>query len=182
MNQGATGICDMNVPSDDGAIARALTEAEEKLAAWAAIVTVDELAPSIDPYSLSTDIEETWDEPDGPSDTLTETPEGNEEAGGAVNACDAADVDPTSAAGHGAAIAADVSTVTPFMNAVAEGVGAGIDEDESLLRALNPEMANAVRVQYRLFDGRKSVRELIDSYQPSSPQRLQRSWWERMKA
>jgi len=131
---------------------------------------------------LSTDLEETWDKSDGSFDTLTETPERTEEADSAVNACDAADVGSTSATGHDAAIRDDVSAVTPFMNAVAEGVGAGIDEDESLLRALNPEMANAVRVQYRLFDGRKSLRELIDSYEPPSAPRLQRSWWERMKA
>jgi len=35
-------------------------------------------------------------------------------------------------------------------------------------------------VQFRLFDGRKYIRELIDGY-VEEPEEPQKSWWQRVK-
>jgi hypothetical protein len=56
------------------------------------------------------------------------------------------------------------------------------DEDQALLESLDEKMAESIRVQFRLFDGRKSIRELIDAYEetPEEPQKS-KSWWRRAK-
>lgn len=52
----------------------------------------------------------------------------------------------------------------------------GMEDVDALLGLLDPEMASAIRVQHRLFAGRKSVQELIDSYKPATPS-VKKSWW-----
>lgn len=58
--------------------------------------------------------------------------------------------------------------------------------DETLLRTLDPETANAIRVKRRLTQGTRSVRELLDDYraaqahtQADSSRPERRGWWRR---
>ncbi len=57
-----------------------------------------------------------------------------------------------------------------------------LHDDEDLLEALAPEVAEAIRVEHRLFNGRRSIPELIEAHRDDPAEsREKRSWWKRGK-
>jgi hypothetical protein len=60
------------------------------------------------------------------------------------------------------------------------------DDDESLLAGLDPEAVRAIRVQRRLLDGQKTLRQLVEEYRAAglseqASRSEKKSWWSRGK-
>lgn len=60
------------------------------------------------------------------------------------------------------------------------------DDDESVLEGLSPESAKAIKVQWRLLEGAKSLRQLVEEHKArlargDSPRDGKKSWWSRGK-
>ena len=201
-------ILDLQIPSDDGAIARALANLETKLADWTAYIegvqdklvdrmparaeasiapkpnaelTVAETAvasdrvgvPNLETDALTDEIENDLTSPEGHepsapksdavSDTETQTPSSDVE----------------SAITDALRTANETDDERESASQTVESDGQPEDE-EALLKALPPNVANDIRVQYRFYDGRKSLQELIATYQ-AKPKNEKNSWWKRTK-
>lgn len=170
MKTGNVHISDAVIPRDDGAIGRALIELESKLAEWtAAVATVQErFAGRAAPVGKASSGTVT---PDPPTAVERNGSECDRRCEGEIPICP----DPVDVPNE-----AESSERRIEQGECASEAGAPADEStedvEALLCLLEPEMAKAIRVQHRLFAGRKSVQELIDDYKPA-PHDGKKSWW-----
>ncbi|MCG8405819.1 MAG: hypothetical protein MI923_11535 [Phycisphaerales bacterium] len=199
-------ILDLRIPSDDGAIARALANLETKLADWTAYV--EELqAKLIHRSATLTETNRTLDQNAKPAVTEAATREGIEDPIPSTDTpVSEIETDPISSG--------ELETVSPEPDSVTkadarlrsadvettDALGQQIDpsnepvstpqapdaeqteqtDDEALLQSLPPHIANDIRVQYRFCNGRKSLRELIATYE-AKPKNEKNSWWKRTK-
>lgn len=193
MKEGAANITDALLPPEDGAITRALSDLKVKLSTWSTAVANVQGALAAQAAKLA--------EMDAAGATRKEIEhrEGEAESGKHDAAVSAAkriesrleaqdddyqtqdsveDASQKNALGDGSTAAA---LSVPEQIEEAKGIEQDpADEDQALLDALDEKMADAIRVQFRLFDGRKSIRELIDAYE-EVPEEPQKSWWRRVK-
>jgi len=57
-----------------------------------------------------------------------------------------------------------------------------LHDDDDLIASLAPEVAEAIRVEHRLFNGRRSIRELIEAHRDDPVESGEkRHWWQREK-
>lgn len=208
MKEGAADIADALLPPEDGAVTRALSDLKAKLSTWStAVANVhDALAtqaaklaeidsaqqcapePTAPQPNSATAVQEEVEHREnesGPNDrdaavSLAEPTAESQEArddGYQTQAC-TTEALPTEAGG-------DDSTAQPrLLSEPVEGsqetVRYQAGDDQALLESLDEKMAKAIRVQFRLFDGRKSICELIEEY-VEEPEEPQKTWWQRMK-
>lgn len=159
------------IPRDDGAIARALLELESKLTAWAAAVAnvQQKVAESVtrcgtgDAGNAAPDAANASERTTCPE--RTQSTVGH--ASHAVQEAAPEKKQPSKQPREGG------KRRNPIHKSATDE---SMEDVDALLCLLEPEMANAIRVQHRLFAGRKSVQELIDSYEPA-PRNGKKSWW-----
>jgi len=207
MKEGAADITDALLPPEDGAVARALTDLKAKLSTWtAAVASVqnaltaqaakltemdaarqrapDSAAPQEDAAKAAHDeaecrqcVEESNDRDAAVSvaEPTTSSPDLKDD--GYQTQAYAEELSPTEAGNDDPAGSLQPKSFGES-HATAQD---SVDEDQTLLESLDEKMAEAIRVQFRLFDGKKSIRELIDAYEevPEEPQKS--SWWQRVK-
>ena len=208
MKEGAADISNALLPPEDGAVTRALRDLKTKVSTWSTAVASVQGALAaraaelveMDPAHPHKP-EPTDSQPDSAGAVQEEAEHQRSEDGSGerdaamsvaeptASSLEARDgEDPTQAcaieaspaeAGDDAPIASAPSPSEPVERSQ-EPAQDPDDEDQALLRSLDEKMSEAIRVQFRLFDGRKSVRELIDGY-VEEPQEQQRSWWRRVK-
>lgn len=208
MKEGAADISNALLPPEDGAVTRALRDLKTKVSTWstavasvqgalaaraAELVEMDSAHPhKPEPTDWQPDSamavqeeaehqrsEDGSDERDAVMSVAEPTASSLEarDGGDPTQAC-AIEASPAEA-GDDAPIASAPSPSEPVERSQ-EPAQDPDEEDQALLRSLDEKMAEAIRVQFRLFDGRKSIRELIDEY-VEEPQEQQRSWWRRVK-
>jgi len=199
-------VSNLAPPPDDGAICVAFDELRTKIAIWAkAVARVDSRltqrsAELDDAGSVRAErsdggaieqaqLDVTADSQGCPPAAEMEIAETGKVAGDA------------SAASSVAARSVDEAVTARDATATEEGCSASLSElldeavdrpaetgdvdcqqDESLLAALTAEAAEAIRVEYRLFGGQRSFRNLIEAHREdvAEPQE-QRHWWQRGK-
>ena len=157
------------IPRDDGAIARALFELESMLAAWAtAAANVQQkfAAAQCGKGAAEQAVR-------GPPNEV-----GRDSGPSRVRATDGIAVRATRADAPEEKRHAKRSHAERRKRDLTNKAASdeGMEDVDALLGLLDPEMASAIRVQHRLFAGRKSVQELIDSYKPATPS-VKKSWW-----
>lgn len=208
MKEGAADIADALLPPEDGAVTRALSDLKAKLSTWSTAVAnvqgalaaqaakladmdparqraPESTAPQPDSAKATQEDAEHRESRDGPNNhdaavSVAEPTASSLEVqdDGYQTQAYAKEVSPTEVCDDGpTAPAPSLSEPVEELQKTAQ-YQAG--EDQSLLESLDEKMARAVRVQFRLFDGRKSIRELIDAYE-EEPEEPQKSWWQRVK-
>ncbi len=200
-------VSDLALPPDDGAICCAIEDLRTKIAAWSdAVAEVDRrLATraadhSEEPNQASDDGNTVAPQHAAPQ--TTRAPNATDTETAAPTAESAAETDAPieqSVTEHQPDVAArmesvDPTTADPALEEQREAAtDAPIEDanetrvqepltDDALLAALAPEAAEAIRVEHRLFNGRRSIRELIEAHRddPVEP-REKRPWWKRGK-
>jgi hypothetical protein len=197
MKEGAANMTDALLPPEDGAITRALSDLKVKLSTWSTAVANVQGALAAQVANLA--------EMDS-AEALRKKGEHRESEAGA-NERDAAlsvaePIESSPVAQNDGYQSQEQEYVEDASLEYAPGDGSTAaalslpdqieesddieqepaDEDQALLESLDEKMAESIRVQFRLFDGRKSIRELIDAYEetPEEPQKS-KSWWRRAK-
>jgi len=166
-------IADSLPSEDNGSIEQALSQADEKLAAWTAAMI--EAQARLTPMGPVSDV------PCAPADEAlpeeTQAPPSNPET---VN-----DIDPSPGMVSEPEPERELpdNDACPAADEQPESAADG-DDDEALLASLDTDTANAIRVMRRLSPGQESVRELLKRHQKtkstrkSSPEK-RTSWFSR---
>lgn len=208
MKEGAADIADALLPPEDGAVPRALSDLKAKLSTWSTAVACvqgalaaqaaklaemdssqqcapESTAPHPDSAEAIHEEVKRRKRQDGPNDrdaaALVPKPAAASlevEDDGYQTGAYATEVPPAEAGDDGPT--ASALSLSKSLEESQETARDSTDEDQALLQSLDEEMAEAIRVQFRLFDGRKSIRELIDGY-VETPEKPQKSWWQRVK-
>lgn len=177
------------IPSRDESLCRALADIEQKLNAWSAALdgfhyaTPPASAPSIESHDVAKS-----------ASTITPNPSVEEPATQPVAEVKPATIPkpnkPAPSDLHDGVVEPntepeyELSDGEPGETPVARP--SNPDDDESVLVGLSPESAKAIKVQWRLLEGTKSLRQLVEEHKA----RLvrgdgkgdgKRSWWARGK-
>jgi hypothetical protein len=177
------------IPTRDEAICRALEDIEQKFAAWASAVGECDYAPSASGNGAASHAVERAQP--NTSVTKPETDVASEDANTRVESTPSATHDEPSAemsesseteVDDGAGY--EVAEFEPQETPVARHQSP--DDDEGVLVGLSPESAKAIKVQWRLLEGSKSLRQLVEEHKQrlvrgEGPRDGKRSWWARGK-
>lgn len=194
MRSSTPDIATLHVPVEDGELAQAFDQLDERLSAWSA--ALDELTGAVHELGSAGAV-------------AVASPEPSQTAGDGEDAAGVAAEDVVSPAAH---VSEDVTTevehhepagveVSAYVSPLHEimpGLRAGTapepatakptpppDPDEQLLSSLDEETARAIRIMRRLSPVKKSVRELLAEHQAKLPQQAatptakKRSWFSR---
>lgn len=190
MIEGAADISDVLLPPEDGAVARALGELEAKVSRWTAAVAqvhtalaqqVERLAATESTGQVAGSIPDEAAESSDEFNDLLQSAEGDGyQTQAFIEPSESVAVEEV-----GRDVAESAAASPEFSDrheslAVEDQEEASVDEDEALLQTLDEKMADAIRVRYRLFNGRKSIRDLIDEYEEPREE-PQKTWWQRVK-
>lgn len=204
MKSDASGNSELCVPPDDGAISRALDDLDSKLSAWRTAVTdvhkgvatpPGPVTPADGPDPAPSEADDAAAPPEQPESPVADASGGAVEIDEPLAPPDPVADAPADAPPDEPAVDNSSSTDAPLgvmgpesvetirlrqvLSVAGKRASDGIDEEsEALLRTLDPEVARAIRVQHRLFDGRRNVQELIDEYK-HEPQEKKKNWWQR---
>ncbi len=187
-------VSDLALPPDDGAICRAVEELRTKIAAWSHAVAEVE-------SRLADRAAERHKEPIQPEADLNaaERQQAEFAAAAQMEAADTGEILPTAQPESEADVNARLETADPTIAntvrrkrqdeasdepeiQIIEECEQQLHDHEDLLEALAPAVAEAIRVEHRLFNGRRCIRELIEAHRddPVEP-REKRPWWKRGK-
>ena len=190
-----------SIPMRDESIRLALAEIEQKLAAWSAAVGNYAPAPrdghasqASTPASSAASLTDTSEtKTNAPAATQDDAAERVEEQSHVdvaesvteqshENAADEGPSQASSVEGDDSAyqVTDDDQQETPVSRP------ANPDDDESVLVGLSPESAKAIKVQWRLLEGTKSLRQLVEEHKArlvrgDGSRDGKRSWWTRGK-
>ena len=208
MKEGAADIADALLPPEDGAVTHALSDLKAKLSTWSTAVANVQVALAAQAAKLAERDSAQQHEPGStaPQPDSTEalhegaeqrgSEDGSNERDAAVSVAEptvesleaqddeyqsqayAKEVSPTEEGDDGPT--APALTLSEPVKGSRGTVQYQAGEDQALLESLDEKMAKSIRVQFRLFDGRKSIRELINEY-VEEPEEQQKSWWQRVK-
>lgn len=177
------------IPLRDDSLRLALADIERKLDAWSAAMGGLEHAS---PIETSAAIESPAESPHATS-TLPEIEARDEAPGHDDLASSAIEAEPTEpAVEQPLPKSTDQGTVGEYEEADGEpgetpvARPANPDDDESVLVGLSPESAKAIKVQWRLQEGTKSLRQLVEEHKArlvrgDGSRDGKRSWWTRGK-
>lgn len=202
---------DIQVPTEDGSIAQALTDLEAKLEAWSAAMRAAEASLA----ELSAESRRRVEAEDRHEIDRTVADDAVGEADGAAAECPVASDDtvaepiagdpdlvsteaqvepeeveetqPESESIEVATVEADVGEAGVDSEEASDpSRGASEDDDEALLATLDSETAKAIRVMRRLAPEKKSVRELLSEYEAQKAdepeeQPQKKSWFHRRR-
>lgn len=176
-----------SIPVRDDSIRRALEDIEQKLSAWSAAVADFDPAPRNGGHApAASPVENTAAHTNKPAarpvETMTAAARVDDTAAAPVADEPAPDAPASSGADDG--IEYDVSDSEPHETPIARP--ASPDDDESVLVGLSPESAKAIKVQWRLLEGTKSLRQLVEEHKArlvrgDGSRDGKRSWWARGK-
>lgn len=177
------------IPTRDDSLRRALEDIERKLSAWSAAMDGlhhasprADLAPLECPADAAPVAAVRTELP--PEDAST--PQLEDDTSAAVVETHEPEHSDTSevVVEHGDDPGYDVADAEPAETPIARP--ANPDDDESVLVGLSPESAKAIKVQWRLLEGMKSLRQLVEEHKArlvrgDGSREGKRSWWTRGK-
>ena len=179
------------IPVRDESIRLALTDIEQKLSAWAAALAECSYAPRAE-------AEPAIDRQASPTPSATKAPEIEKAVESASKSATQAVEEPPAAqeteaspvqveeAVGGAAEEVAYETDEDALTETPVSRHANPDDDDAVLEGLSPESAKAIKVQWRLLEGSKALRQLVEEHKArlargDGSKDGKKSWWSRGK-
>lgn len=174
------------IPLRDDSLRLALEEIERKLSAWSAAVAGLDLAPRTDIRSAApSPVEQTPAETKAPTASIHENVIPATRTADSDATPEVAEPEQTDPAPAVTEDTTDYELTDRESQETPVARPANPDDDESVLVGLSPESAKAIKVQWRLLEGTKSLRQLVEEHKArlvrGESRDGKRSWWGRGK-